>query len=93
MKRSGPQIENLYKVTHSTKTFFHSESFTTNIIIITITASIIIIIIISSQCDNHQDQLDKLGVALRNACRDDELDLVKKQTTNILQKIKANIDC
>ena len=50
---------------------------TTAIIMIAIT---IIIIIISSQCDNHQDQLDKLGVALRNACRDDELDLVNKQT-------------
>jgi len=37
LKRSGPQIENLYK-----------------------------------------DQLDKLGVALRNACRDDELDLVSR---------------
>jgi len=37
LKRSGPQIENLYK-----------------------------------------DQLDKLGIALRNACRDDELDLVSR---------------
>jgi len=37
LKRSGPQIENLYK-----------------------------------------DQLDKLGVALRNACRDDDLDLVSR---------------
>ena len=24
----------------------------------------------------YKDQLDKLGIALRNACRDDELDLV-----------------
>ena len=29
-----------------------------------------------------QDQLDKLGVALRNACRDDELDLVNKFFSN-----------
>ena len=73
-----PQIENLYKVTHSTKNIFHSESFTINIIIITITT--VITIIISAQSHHYQDQLDKLGVALRNACRDDELDLVNKQT-------------
>ena len=31
-----------------------------------------------------QDQLDKLGVALRNACRDDELDLVNKHNEYLL---------
>ena len=35
---------------------------------------------------NSQDQLDKLGVALRNACRDDELDLVN-QHNEIFRKV------
>ena len=38
-----------------------------------------------------QDQLDKLGVALRNACRDDELDLVNKPIIYI--KMKNKNDC
>ena len=33
-----------------------------------------------------QDQLDKLGVALRNACRDDELDLVNKPMIYIIDE-------
>ena len=33
-----------------------------------------------------QDQLDKLGVALRNACRDDELDLVNKPIIYIINE-------